>query len=246
MKNKNEYIFISGGTSDISEKIIESLILENKIIFSYNNSFKKASIIERKYQKINKILKFKINLNDLTTIEKFSKFLKTKKINIKNFIHLANIHFDRNDFLTIKKNNLKNVIFGNCLGTFYLTQKICQNMVKNKEKKNILFFSSQSAEYGGNKLSPYAASKGFINTLNISLSKELGYYNINVNNLILGKIESLSFKKNFKNQSNKLIISDIPLMRLGNFEDIVSVVKFIISVKNSYVSGANIKITGGR
>ena len=119
-------------------------------------------------------------------------------------------------------------------------------MVKNKEKKNILFFSSQSAEYGGNKLSPYAASKGFINTLNISLSKELGYYNINVNNLILGKIESLSFKKNFKNQSNKLIISDIPLMRLGNFEDIVSVVKFIISVKNSYVSGANIKITGGR
>ena len=74
MKNKNEYIFISGGTSDISEKIIESLILENKIIFSYNNSFKKASIIERKYQKINKILKFKINLNDLTTIEKFSKF----------------------------------------------------------------------------------------------------------------------------------------------------------------------------
>ena len=245
-KNKNQYIFISGGTSEISEKIIESLISENNIIFSYNGSLKKASIIEKKFQKINKILKFKINLNDLVTIEKFSKFIKIKKINIINFIHLANVHFDRGDFLKIKKNNFKKVIFGNCLGTFYLTQKVCQNMVKNKQKKNILFFSSQSAEYGGNKLSPYAASKGFLNTLNRSLSKELGCYNINVNNLILGKINSSSFRKNFKNQPNKKIISDIPLMRLGNFDDIVGVVKFIISIKNSYVSGANINITGGR
>ena len=47
-KNKNQYIFISGGTSEISEKIIESLISENNIIFSYNGSLKKASIIELK------------------------------------------------------------------------------------------------------------------------------------------------------------------------------------------------------
>jgi 3-oxoacyl-[acyl-carrier protein] reductase len=245
-KKNRDYILVSGGTSEIGEKIIENLISKYKIIFSYNKSFKKAVLIEKKFNKQNTILKYKIDLNDLSSIKKFSNFIVLRKIKIINFLHVANIHFDRGEFCNIKKKIFSEVIFGNCVGTFYLTQKVCQNMKKNKKKKNILFFSSQSAEYGGNKLSPYAASKGFINSLCRSLAKELGFYNINVNNLVLGKINTSSFQKNFKNQSNAKVISDIPLRRLGNFDDIANVVKFIISVENSYISGAKIEITGGR
>lgn len=245
-KKNSDYIFVSGGTSEIAEKIIENLISKHKIIFSYNKSYKKANSIEKKFNKQNTILKYRIDLNDLSSIEKFSNFITLRKIKITNFLHVANIHFDRGKFFDIKKKIFSEVIFGNCVGTFYLTQKVSQNMKKNKKKKNILFFSSQSAEYGGNKLSPYAASKGFINSFSRSLAKELGLYNINVNNLILGKINTSSFQRNFKKQSDEKIISDIPLRRLGNFDDIANVVKFIISADNSYISGAKIEITGGR
>ena len=119
-------------------------------------------------------------------------------------------------------------------------------MKKNlKLDKFVFFISSQSVDYGGNMLSPYVASKGFINSLSLSLSKELGKYNIKVNTIVLGKFFSKSLRKNFKKNKIKDLISDIPLSRLGDSKDVSNLI-FSLSQKNSYLSGAKIKITGGR
>jgi len=242
---KNNYIFISGGTSEIGQELIKKFSDKYNIIFSYNKSkINKKKILVKNNNK-NKLVGKKIDLSNIKSINNFSNYLKKNKIKIKIFVHLANIHFDRSEFMKIKEKDFVKNIYGNCIGSFALIQKVVQCMKKKDSDKSIYLLSSQSVDYGGNKISPYVASKGFLNTLGLSLSKELGKYNIRVNTITLGKILSKNMKKNFKRVANNRLADDIPLSRLGNAKEVANL---IISLNNNnpYLSGANIKFTGGR
>lgn len=243
---KNNYVFISGGTTEIGEELIKKFSKDYNIIFSYCNSKSKSEKIIKKYRKYNSIESIRIDLLKKKTINKFETYINKKKIKIQFFIHLANLHFQRNEITKIKTKIFSDHILANCLGSFALTQKVIKNMKRNlKLDKFVYFISSQSVDYGGNMLSPYVASKGFLNSLSLSLSKELGKYNIKVNTIVLGKFFSKSFKKNFKKNKIKDLISDIPLSRLGESKDVSNLI-YSLSQNNSYLSGAKIKITGGR
>ena len=116
-------------------------------------------------------------------------------------------------------------------------------MKQNKNKnKNIIMISSQSAKFGGNKISIYSASKAYLDGLNLSLSKELPP-SIKINNITLGKVATSRLKKSF--QINKNLSKDIPMRRLGEPREVAHSIKILIE-KFTYLSGADIKLTGGR
>ena len=100
-------------------------------------------------------------------------------------------------FLNIKKDNVKKYIMANCFGSFLLTQLVTKLIIKSIiNDKSLIFISSQSAEYGGFELSAYSASKGFLNSLSNSLSKEWKNQ-IRSNVISLGKFETDNFMKNY-------------------------------------------------
>ncbi len=246
MIKKKEFIIISGGTSEIGESIIDELIPHFNIIFTYTKSKTKAERIIAKNKHQDKIiLNKKINLFSENSIKNFSKYLISKNFYIKGFVHNAWEKVSREDFVRIRSEKLKKMIVSNCFGSFLLTQEVTKLMIKNKIlDQSITFISSQAADYGGNKISPYASSKGFINSLNNSLSKELGKYKIRVNTVTPGKIITSSMKKNFK-KNFKDIAKDIPLGYLGKPKNVAKIIKNIL-INSPYLSGANIKISGGR
>ena len=226
--------------------MIYKLSKNSNVIFTYNKSKPKAEQIKKKFKKIstNKIFSFKLNLESQSEIQKFYEFLTKKKIKIKSFVHNAFINFSRRSFLKIKKNNVK-------LHNGKLFWIIFTNTAYNKinykstiEDKSLIFISSQSVEYGGFELTAYSASKGFLNSLSNSLSKELGKYQIRTNVLSLGKFESNQLMKNF-NWDKKKLISDIPLGYVGKPKDVSEIVNNLI-FNSPYLSGANIKLSGGR
>ena len=115
-------------------------------------------------------------------------------------------------------------------------------MKKNIGEKSIISISSQAAKYGGNKLSVYASSKAYLDGLCFSLSKELRK-DIRINTITLGKIETEGLIKNW--DKNLSLLNDIPLKRLGKPEEIADIIKIIIE-NFKYLSGSDIKLTGGR
>ena len=241
------YIVVTGGTSKIGEEIIYKLSRNSDIIFTYNKSKSKIDEIKKKFKKIstNKIFSFKLNLENQNEIQKFYKFLIKKKIKIKSFVHNAFIDFSRKNFLNIKKDNVKKYIMANCFGSFLLTQLVTKLIIKSIiNDKSLIFISSQSAEYGGFELSAYSASKGFLNSLSNSLSKELGKNQIRSNVISLGKFETDNFMKNY-NWNKKSMISDIPFGYIGKPKYVSEIVNNLI-FKSPYLSGANIKLSGGR
>jgi 3-oxoacyl-[acyl-carrier protein] reductase len=88
-----------------------------------------------------------------------------------------------------------------------------------------------------------------------TLSKEIGQFNITVNNVLPGYTETERLKEVIKGVSTKQnlteieyakkIKSEIPLNRFGQPEEIASLVEFLISTKSSFINGASIPIDGG-
>jgi 3-oxoacyl-[acyl-carrier protein] reductase len=230
-------IFITGGTCDIGEELIKILEKKYNIIFTYNNKLSKAKDIQKKYN----AKYYKLNLEELSSLKKVINIIKKKKI--ISFIHLATEKNKTQSIDTISNDTISKMLKANCIGSTILIKEVIKIMKKNNyKKKNIIIISSQAAKYGGNKISLYSASKAYLDGLVLSLSKEISKY-IKINCITLGKVNTSGLAKVFKNK--KIISDDIPMKRLGSAHEIAKSIELLIE-NFDYMSGADLKITGGR
>lgn len=230
-------VIITGGTSDIGYETIKEFYKKYEVVFTFNKNVKKAKKIEKFF----KAKGFKVNLQNFDSINHFFKKINKKKI--VSLIHIAAEQSKREALDEMKQSTITKLIEANCIGTSLLLQKTIKQMKQNKNiNKNIIMISSQSAKFGGNKISIYSASKAYLDGLNLSLSKELPP-SIKINNITLGKVATSRLKKSF--QINKNLSKDIPMRRLGEPREVAHSIKILIE-KFTYLSGADIKLTGGR
>ncbi|HDH49942.1 MAG TPA: SDR family oxidoreductase, partial [Nitrospirae bacterium] len=90
----------------------------------------------------------------------------------------------------------------------------------------------------------YAASKSGIIGFSKSLAKEVAAYNIRVNAVAPGFIET-DILKDLKEDYMEQMIRKIPLGRLGESVEVAKVVKFLASNDSKYITGQTIIIDGG-
>jgi len=91
----------------------------------------------------------------------------------------------------------------------------------------------------------YCASKTGIIGLTRVCAGELAPYNIIVNAIAPGRIES-EMTSAAGEEANKKILSTIPIGRYGTQQDVAKLIKFLVSDENNYIVGATIDINGGR
>ena len=110
---------------------------------------------------------------------------------------------------------------------------------------NILNISSISAKENNLGRSIYSSSKSAIESLTKSLSKELGRFNIRVNCISPGLIDSEMLRKNTSEENINKTMKRIASQRLGTFEDISKLALFLCSENSTYINGQIIDINGG-
>lgn len=133
----------------------------------------------------------------------------------------------------------------NLKGAFNCCKFITPYMVERKYGK-IVNLSSR-AHLGNPGQANYAASKAGIIGLTKSLALELGRYNINVNAVAPGMIETEGLKAH--PQYDRVIARALqitPLKRIGKPEDVAALVHFLACDDSAYITGEVIHITGGR
>lgn len=91
----------------------------------------------------------------------------------------------------------------------------------------------------------YAASKAGIIGLTKTVAKELGKYNVNVNAVAPGLIET-DMMKNADASVREAALEDIVLKRIGMPEDIGNLVAFLASDLARHITGEVIKVDGGQ
>lgn len=125
----------------------------------------------------------------------------------------------------------------------------CREAVKRMSTKHggkggtIVNVSSGSA-YIGNPGSGvlYAISKGAVNSLHIGLSQEVGGEGIRVNAVSPG----MTATDMVTDEAIRKAMPNIPMGRVGEPEEIAEAIAWLMSDKAGYVSGANIRVAGGR
>jgi len=142
-------------------------------------------------------------------------------------------------FFFMEDSDWEDVIHTNLNAPFYITKCISKNMIRNK-KGSIVNIASISAITGNAGQANYAASKGGIIALTKTLAIEFGRYNIRVNALAPGIIES-EMIENIPNK--KELKKMIPLQRFGRVEEVAKCAYFI-GHDATYVSGEVLNISG--
>ena len=117
--------------------------------------------------------------------------------------------------------------------------------MKKNGKGSIVSLCSTAGIYGSvNSAAHYAASKGGVFGLTNTLSMQMGTYNINVNCVAPGRIDT-DMTRMLTQEKIKAVVDRIPLGRLGSTEEVASIVVFLASDRASYLTGNCIEITGG-
>ncbi|KAK1280551.1 hypothetical protein QJS04_geneDACA014301 [Acorus gramineus] len=128
---------------------------------------------------------------------------------------------------------------------YHLSQLSHPLMKKNSGGGNIVFISSIAGAVAGPSMSIYAATKGAMNQVTKNLACEWAKANIRVNCVAPGFIDTLLAKPFLDDEGNKWITGRVPLRRVGQTEEISSVVAFLCLPAASYITGQTIFVDGG-
>jgi len=137
----------------------------------------------------------------------------------------------------------ENMIQTNLTSVFYCCKEVLPYMVKERKGK-IVNFSSVNAQFGAKETAHYCAAKGGVESLSKSLAREIGPYNIQVNVISPGFIDTAMLELMPQSQKDKLI-RRIPLGRLGLPADFIGASLFLVSEASDYITGQVINVNGG-
>jgi len=134
-----------------------------------------------------------------------------------------------------------NVLNTDLKSVFKLCKFISSQMLKQKYGR-IVNISSVLAFKGKIGQINYMAAKSGLIGLTHGLASELGRYNITVNCIAPGLIETDMTKNLTQNEEE---IKNLPISRIGKPEDIANAVKFLINEHSGYITGTTIHVNGG-
>lgn len=130
------------------------------------------------------------------------------------------------------------------LNAIYRLSKACLRGMTKARWGRIVNISSVVGAMGNAGQTNYCATKAGVGGFTRSLAKELGSRNITVNAVSPGFIDT-DMTKELPDASREQILSQIPLGRLGEPEEIAAVVDFLVGDSGAYITGENIHVNGG-
>jgi NAD(P)-dependent dehydrogenase (short-subunit alcohol dehydrogenase family) len=187
---------------------------------------------------------------DVTKKEEVNKMIKKTikkwgKIDI--LVNNAGIA-DFKPFLEMTEKDWDRTLDINLKGYFLCAQACAKEMVKRKSGViiNIASIAMGQVGVGFPALVHYCASKGGIVAMTEALALELAPYNIRVNAISPGAIETPMIDP-VKADPKMLegILARIPMHRMGKPEEVSNLVLFLASNNSSYMTGSTVVIDGG-
>ncbi len=242
---------VTGGSRGLGKDM--ALALANKgvdVVLTYNNNGDEAAEVVQRIEAMGrKAVALHLNLLKFNTLSDFSTTLAAALSN----------HFgtDKIDYLVnnagmgatipiekITEENFDDFMNVHFKGAYFLTQKMLLMMNNNGSIVNI---SSGTTRFCLPGYSVYASMKGAMEVFTRYIAKEYGARGIRANVLAPGPIETDFNNAGIRSnpQMKGYLGSITPLGRVGQADDIGTVVAFLCSDDSKWVNGQRIEVSGG-
>ncbi len=183
-----------------------------------------------------------LNVTNVDSVSGLLKAIQEKYSAPQILINNAGITQD-NLLMRMSDDEWFDVINTNLSAVFRLSKACLRGMMKARWGR-IINISSVVGSMGNPGQSNYAATKAGVAGFARAMAKEVGSRNITVNTVSPGFIAT-DMTEVLPEDQKQLMLSAVPLGRLGEPKEIAAVVKFLASEEAAYITGENIQVNGG-
>ena len=155
---------------------------------------------------------------------------------------------DFKNFFELVQEDWQRIMNVNLMGVFFCTQATAQVMKENGGGSIINIGSIAMGQAGVSfpNTVPYVTSKGGLAGMTEALAADLAQYDIRVNLIAPGIIETEIIETMKEESDNEAFLHNkIPMKRAGKPEEVASVALFLASEASSYMTGSVINVDGG-
>lgn len=244
MKLKDKVALVTGASRGIGRAIALEFAKEGaKIAFTFAKNKELAdSLVQEIEATGGKALAYQMDTRDFEAAKALIPKVKESFGGLDILVNNAGITKDK-ALMLMEREDWQEVIDTNLGGVFNLTRSAIVTFMKQKSG-NIINISSASGIIGLPRQVNYSASKAGIIGFTKALAKEVAGFNIRVNALAPGFIDTdmvSALKDDFKNE----VLKHIPLARFGKAEEVAKSAVFLASNESQYITGQVIVVDGG-
>ncbi len=234
---------VTGASRGIGRAIAESLGKAGATVIGTATSENGADAISTYFKEsgINGVGKM-LNVTDTDSIDSNLKEITAEFGAITVLVNNAGITRD-NLMLRMKEEEWSDIMSTNLTSVFRLSKACLKGMMKARQGR-IISISSVVGATGNAGQANYAAAKAGVVGFSKSLAQEIGSRGITVNVVAPGFIDT-DMTRELPEEQRKQLMSNIPLGKLGESEDIANAVLFLASDMGSYISGETLHVNGG-
>lgn len=223
-------IIVTGASKGIGYEICNRLISLKKDVFGISRNTSSLPFPSQD-----------CDVSSYNQLKDVSRILKKEKIKVTGLINAAGIA-SMNLALTTPKRTTENIISTNLLGTIYSCQNFSPLMLRNRFG-TIINFSTIAVPLGLKGESVYVASKSGVEGFSRSFAREMSDFNIRVNCIAPGPIDTDLIKGVNQKQIDKIITDQI-IKKQFEKSDVCDLVEFLIDDKSKSLSGHILNIGG--
>jgi len=235
---------VTGGARGIGQALVRTLCSEGAAcLFTYVSSSSNAEALAQEIRESGgRAVPVMFDVRDYDGARRLVTQAKEDFGGIDILINNAGITRDRS-LMMMSRAEWSEVIETDLTGVFNMSQSCITTFLKQKSG-NIVNISSVS----GIKPMPgqvnYSAAKAGVIGFTKSLAKEVAPYNIRVNAVAPGFIETDMLMQLHEKQRIK-VLEEIPVGRFGMPEEVARTVLFLVSDEAAYITGQVVQIDGG-
>ena len=243
MSLQDKVVLVTGASRGIGAAIADSLGAKGATVIATATSESGAEKISVRFtEKSIKGRGMVLNVASQESIDELMETVNTEYGAPLILVNNAGITKD-NILMRMKDDEWFDVIDTN-LNSIYRLSKACLRGMTKARWGRIINISSVVGAMGNAGQTNYCATKAGVGGFTRSLAKELGPRNITVNAVSPGFIDT-DMTKGLPDASREKILSQVPLGRLGEPEEIAAVVDFLAGDSGAYITGENIHVNGG-
>ncbi|MBL7156736.1 MAG: 3-oxoacyl-[acyl-carrier-protein] reductase [Candidatus Omnitrophica bacterium] len=241
---KDKVAIVTGGSRGIGEAIVREFARQGvNVAFNFLKSEDKALKVKKEIEeKGGKVLTFRQDVKEYDSIKVMVEGVKSHFGRLDIIVNNAGILRDK-ALMLMEEQDWEDVISTNLSGAFNLVRAAIVTFMKQKSG-NIINLTSVAGLKGMPKQVNYSASKAGIIGLTKALAKEVGPYNVRVNAIAPGYIDT-DMVQGLKENYRKELLKRIPLNRFGKADEVAKVAAFLASDEAKYITGQVITIDGG-